>query len=346
MTLNLTRYCHSQYEVLESQIVNYRIFDMPTVKIIIPGDDPPQIVGSPHLDRLKTYGDIVLHTTKPSSSSAKMERVTEADIIINCYGGTPWRKHELQQLPNLKMISLSSVGTDMIDLGHAREMGIVVSNVRGETAPIIAEHMFGLMLAAAKRCTIHTAQIKSGEWQPRDNVYLHGKTLGIIGTGNSGSAMAKLGNAIGMNVIAWTFHPSKEKAHKLNVKYVEFNELLSTSDVISLHIKLTEESRNILNSTQFALMKPGVILVNGARAGLIDTDALVKALETNKLSGVALDVYDIEPIPLNHDLLAFNQVVLTPHIADQTPEGREILNKCVVDNAIAFLNGTPQNVVS
>ena len=319
---------------------------MNKVKLVIPGDDPPQITGSPHLDRLKPYGDIVLHTTKPPSSSAKMERVQEADIIINCYGGTPWSKHELQQLPNLKMISLSSVGTDMIDLEHAREMGIVVSNVRGETAPIIAEHMFGLMLGAAKRCTIHTSQIKSGEWEPRDNIYLHGKTLGIIGTGNSGSVMAKLGNAIGMNVIAWTFHPSKDKEHKLNLKYVEFNELLSTSDVISLHLKLTKESRNILASQQFALMKPGAILVNGARAGLIDTNALINALKTNHLSGVALDVYDREPIPPNHELLTFNQVVLTPHIADQTPEGREILNKCVVDNAIAFLNGTPENVVA
>ena len=319
---------------------------MPTLKIIIPGDDPPQIAGSPHLDRLKSYGDLVLHTTKPSSSSAKIERVAEADIIINCYGGTSWIKHELQQLPNLKMISLSSVGTDMIDLAHAREMGIVVSNVRGETAPIIAEHMFGLMLAVAKRCAIHTPQIKSGKWEPRDNVYLHGKTLGIIGTGNSGSAMAKLGNAIGMNVIAWTFHPSRKKEHKLNIRYVDFNELLSTSDVISLHIKLTEDSRHILKSDQFSLMKPGAILVNGARAGLVDTNALVEALKTNHLFGVALDVYDVEPLPPNHDLLAFSQVVLTPHIADQTPEGREILNKCVVDNAIAFLEGIPQNMVS
>jgi D-3-phosphoglycerate dehydrogenase len=201
------------------------------------------------------------------------------------------------------------------------------------------------MLAAAQRAHIQTAELKAGRWTGMDNVYLRGKTLGVIGTGAIGSAMARLGAAIGMDVIAWTFAPTPARAAELGVRYVALDELLRTADVVSLHVRLTPESRGLLGPGELALMKPGAILVNTARGPVVDTEALVAALHAGRIGGAALDVFDTEPLPPGHPLLACQQVVLTPHNADQTPEGMDLLNAGVVDNVIAFLEGRPQNVV-
>jgi D-3-phosphoglycerate dehydrogenase len=179
-----------------------------------------------------------------------------------------------------------------------------------------------------------------------DNVLLRGKTLGIIGTGNIGAAMGQLGRAIGMNVIAWTFNPSPERAAQLGVRFVEMDELLRTSDVVSLHVKLTDDTRQLIGKRELALMKPGALLVNTARGAMVDTAALIDALNVGHLAGAAIDVFDIEPLPADHPLLACEQVILTPHNADQTPEGVDLLNEGAVDNVIAFLEGRPQNVVT
>ena len=157
--------------------------------------------------------------------------------------------------------------------------------------------------------------------------------------------MARLGRAIGMDVVAWTFSPSPARAAELGVRYLPLDELLRTADVVSLHVRLTAESRGLLGPRELGLMKPGAILVNTARGPVVDTDALVAALHAGHLAGAALDVFDTEPLPPGHPLLACQQVVLTPHNADQTPEGMDLLNAGVVDNVIAFLEGRPQNVV-
>ena len=178
-----------------------------------------------------------------------------------------------------------------------------------------------------------------------DNVYLQGRTLGIVGTGHIGAEMARLGRAIGMNVIAWTYNPSEARAEALRVQFVSLDELLQTSDVVSLHVRLTEESHHLVGARELGLMKQGAFLINVARGGVIDTDALITALNSGHLGGAAIDVYDQEPLPANHPLLECEQVILTPHCADMTPEGVELLNEGAVDNIIAFLEGTPQNVV-
>ena len=157
--------------------------------------------------------------------------------------------------------------------------------------------------------------------------------------------MARLGRAIGMDVIAWTFSPTPGRAAELGVRYVELDELLRTADAVSLHVRLTPESRGLLGARELGLMKPGAILINTARGPVVDTDALVSALHAGRLAGAALDVFDAEPLPPGHPLVACEQVILTPHNADQTPEGMDILNAGVVDNVIAFLEGRPQNVV-
>ena len=316
------------------------------VVIVIPGDEPPQIQGSPHLDRLRRHGEVRLYTDRPASPEEKLARVRDAVCLVNTRGAIKWPREALEALPRLRMATVCGIGTDSFDLVAARERGIVVCNVPGKTAPIVAEHAFGLMLAAAKRAHFQTAELKAGRWTRMDNVYLRGKTLGVVGTGAIGGAMAGLGRALGMDVVAWTFTPTPARASALGVRYVGLDELLRTADVVSVHVRLTPETRGLLGPREIGLMKPGALLVNTARGPVVDTDALVQALRDGRLGGAALDVFDAEPLPAGHPLLTLDQVVLTPHNADQTPEGMDLLNAGVVDNVIAFLEGRPQNVVT
>ncbi len=313
--------------------------------IVIPADDPPQLQGSQHLDRLRAHGTVRLHTDRPGSVEEKVRRAAGATCLINSRSAVKWSGEVLRQLPALRMIGVCGIGTDAIDLGVARELGVVVCNLPGRTAPIVAEHAFGLMFAVAKRAWFQTNEVKAGRWQAHDNVYLRGKTLGLIGVGPIGTEMARLAKAIGMRVKAWTFHPSAERAAELGIEFLALDDLLRTADVVSVHVKLTEQSRGLLGPREIGLLKPGALFINTARGAIVDSAALAEGLKTGRLGGAGIDVYDIEPVPADHPLLACSQVVLTPHNADQTPEGMELLNGGVVDNVIAFLQGRPQNRV-
>lgn len=315
-------------------------------KFVVPGDNPIQIQDSPQLDRLEPYGDVTLYRDRPDSIEEQIRRASDADVILNTRGVVRWPGDVLRALPRLKMIATCSIGTDMVDLETASELGIVVSNLPGRTAKITAEHIFGLMFAAAKRAAFQTAELKAGRWTRMENIYLHGKTLGVIGTGNIGAELARLANAIGMNVIAWTFHPSDERAERLGVRYVELDDLLRQSDVVSLNVSLTEDTQGMIGRRELGLMKQGALLVNGARGPVVDTNALIDALNSGHLAGAAMDVFDVEPLPGDHPLLSCEQIVLTPHLADQTAEGMAALNQGVVDNVIAFVEGRPQDVVT
>ena len=316
------------------------------VRIVVPGDDPPQIAGSPQLERLESYGDVVIYEDRPEGVEAKVERAQGAQVIINSRGIVTWREEELRALPELRLITTCSIGTDMIDLAVAKELGIVVSNQPGRTAPVVAEHMFGLMFGLAKRAFYQTAEMKAGRWTRMMNIGLQGKVLGIVGTGHIGAEMARLGKSIGMEVIAWTFNPSEARGRELGVRFVELEELLQTADVVSLHVKLTEETHHLIGSKELGLMKDEALLLNGARGDVVDMEALVEALNGGGLGGAGLDVFPEEPLPEGHPILGCEQVVLTPHAADQTAEGGELLNEGAVDNIIAFLEGRPQNNVA
>lgn len=314
--------------------------------IVVPGDYPVQLAGSPHLERLRPHGEVVLHSTRPAGDAEKLSRVRDAQVMINSRGAVKWPGQLLEQLPRLRFITVCGIGTDSIDLETAREQNIIVSNIPGMTAAVVAEHALALMLAASKRVSYQTAELRAGRWIGMNNVYLRGKTAGVIGTGAIGVEMIQLCRALGMEVVAWTFNPSAERRRKLGVRFLELDELLRVSDVVTIHLKLTPESRRLIGARELTLMKPGSLLVNTARGAIVDTAALVESLDSGHLGGAGLDVYDTEPLPGNDPLLDCDQVVLTPHSADQTPEGYDLLNQGVVDNVIAFLEGRPRNVVT
>ena len=315
------------------------------VKIVVPGDNPHQIDGSPRLASLEPYGDVTVYTDRPTSFEQQVERLQGATILLNSRGAVKWPGEVLRQLPTLKFITVFGIGTDSIDLVTAKELGITVSNIPGKTAPVVAEHAFGLMLAAAKRVVFQTGEMRAGRWGTRiDNIYLNGKTLGVIGAGPIGARMAALGAAIGMNVIAWTFNPTPERAAQMGVEFVALDDLLARSDVVSLHLPLTDESRGMIGTRELGIMKQGSLLVNTGRGPLVDEAALISALDSGHLAGAGLDVFTEEPLPADAAILKCKQIVLSPHNADSTPEGLDFLNQGAVENAIAFLEGKPQNV--
>ena len=177
------------------------------IRIVVPGDDPPQIQGSPHLERLEPYGSVALFTDRPFTLDEQLERAIGAHVIMNTRGAVKWHRDALEQLPDLRLIATCSIGTDMVDLEAARERGVVVCNQPGKIAPYVAEHIIGLMFAVAKRAAYQTAELKAGRWGLRKNVYLKEKTLGVIGTGNTGAEVARIANSLGMRVIAWDLQP-------------------------------------------------------------------------------------------------------------------------------------------
>lgn len=313
--------------------------------IVIPGDDPPQFRGTPQLERLRELGEVVIHETRPANRDERIARAGDADIIINSRGLVTWGAEEFAALPRLKMLTTCSIGVDAIDLAAAEAHGKVICNVPLATVPMVAEHLFALILTVAKQAALQTAEIKAGRWNKPYNVYLRGKTLGVVGTGNIGAEIARLGRSIGMEVIAWTVHPSPERAARLGVTFVKLDELLSRADVISLNVKLTADTRHLIGARELALMKDRAILVNGARGLVVDEAALCRVLDDGKLYGVGLDVFPEEPVPAGAPILAYDRVVMTPHAADQTPEAMDAVNDEAVANVTAFLAGKPQNKV-
>ena len=313
---------------------------LPTV--VIPGDEPIQIADSPALDCLRARANVEVYRDLPGTLDEKIERVANADVILSSRSVVTWRESDFAKLPRLKMIATCSVGTDSIDLDAAKTRGIVVSNQPGINAPFVAEHMFGLMLAVAKRAAEQTMALRAGKWVASPNVMLQGKRLGVVGTGAIGAEMARLGKALGMEVVAWTFNPNPTRAKELGVQYVELDELLATSAVVSLHVRLSDSSQGLIGVREIARMRSDAILLNGARGAVVDTRALITALERGHLHGAGIDVFDEEPMPADSPIAQCPRVVLTPHCADQTPEAVMAVNAGAVDNILAFLDGQPR----
>ena len=249
-------------------------------------------------------------------SSALPALLAGATAVMN--GHTVMDELLLRTCPALRSVVFLGTGaSSYIDMEAARELGIRVRTIRGYGDRSVAEHAFALILGASRRIAEMDRALRAGVWEPLEGVELQGKTLGIIGTGGTGRTLARIGSGFGMRVLAWNRSPIPAD---LPCRSVVLEDLLRHSDVVSLHLALTEETRGIIDAERLGLLRPHVIFINTARAGLVNTDALIGMLKERKIAHAALDVFDTEPMPAHHPLTNLGNVTLTSHAGFKTPE--------------------------
>ena len=232
-----------------------------------------------------------------------------------------------------------------IDMDAAAALGIVVSGTSG-SGDTTGELTWGLILALARSIPQEDKLIRLGQWQTSLGSGLRGKTLGLLGLGRIGSQVAGYGNVFGMSVIAWSENLTRERATENGADLVSKAVLLKNSDVVSIHLRLSERTRGLLGQQDLDLMKPTAYLVNTSRGPIVDEDALIKALRQRKLAGAALDVFDEEPLRPDHPLLSLDNTVLTPHLGYVTKESYAIMYTQALEDVLAFLTGEPIRVLN
>lgn len=307
-------------------------------RIVIPDDEPPVIVPSIAFRRLNDW-DVRAYATRPSSPTELLDRIREAEFVINVRSTSSFTPEVLQGCHQLKLISIWGTGTDNVDLVAARNLGIRVTNTPGVAAPAVAEHALTLIFAVARRIVEVDQQVRTGKWPKATVTGIRGKTLGLIGTGAIGRELARLGEALGCRVIAWTFHPKGEF-----VEWVGFEDVFRRSDIVSVHVRQSPETVGMIGREQFEMMKPGAIFINTARGAIVNESDLVEVLRTGRIAA-GLDVFEKEPLPSGSPLFGLPNVVLTPHSAGATPETTEAGIALAIENIIRFIEGRPTNLV-
>jgi phosphoglycerate dehydrogenase-like enzyme len=309
--------------------------------IVVPDDAPAVLGRSSALDRLRALAEVRYFSSLPQSATELVERVRDADIVVNIRSSCRFTKEVFEACPKLRLLSIWGTGTDNVNLPAAQDRGITVTNTPGVAASSVAEHGLALLLAVAHRVVQQDLAVRAGAWPRGDALVLQGKTVGVIGLGAIGRRFAELSRGIGMRVLAWSFHPKPLDG----VELVSLDDLLSGSDVVSLHVRLSDKTERMMGPREFERMKPRAILINTARGAVVDETALIQALSTGRLSGAGLDVFSTEPLPAGHPITKLPNVVLTPHSAGITPEALEAGLQLAVANVASFLAGSPANVV-
>jgi len=257
-------------------------------------------------------------------------------------------KEIIQKLPNIKLLVAMSVGVDHIDIEYCTQNNITICNVPAYGPHTVAEHTLGLMLALSHNLYegINRTKKLKFTFKGLEGFDLKGKTLGVLGAGRIGSEVIKRAHAFGMHILAYNEGPSKNFIKLPDLNYTNLNNLLKHSNVITIHLPLTKQTKHLLGHRQFQIMRRGTYLINTARGGIIDTNALIYALKSGKLAGVALDVLEHEPPKaLELKLLRMPNVIVTPHSAFYTKEAVENILKTAVTNIKSFINGKPVNCV-
>ncbi len=251
-----------------------------------------------------------------------------------------------ERLPELKLVVTTGMRNAAIDVEAAKERKVLVCGTEG-SGPPTAELAIGLMLELARKIGCENARMKAGEaWQTTIGIELSGKTLGIIGLGRLGSRVAKVAQAFGMNVIAWSQNLTAEKCRAAGVAYAGKDDLLKQSDFVTIHLQLSARTKALLGKNELAAMKPSAFLINTSRGPIVDEGALIAALKANKIAGAGIDVYDSEPLPREHALRKLPNAVLTPHLGYVTQECYRIFYGQTVENIRAFLDGKPVRVIA
>ncbi len=285
--------------------------------------------------------------TRPEEVAARLQN---ASIVIS--NKVKLSADILAQVPGVKLIAVSATGTDNVDLDYCREHGIVVSNIRGYAVNTVPEHAFMLMLALRRNLLGWREDVHAGLWEKTDQFCLftrpvndlHGSTLGLVGYGSLGHGMQKIAEAFGMRVLV----AEHKGAAATRAGHTPFDRVLAEADVISLHTPLTAETRHMISTREFGLMKPTALLINTARGNLVDEAALAIALTSERIAGAGFDVLAVEPPREGNPLLDLDlpNFILTPHVAWSSREAMQTLADQLVDNIEAFIAGTPRNVVS
>jgi D-3-phosphoglycerate dehydrogenase len=308
-------------------------------RITIPDDFPQVVTGSPAEEKIRALGELKIYCSKAETEEELIERLKDSEVLISTRAFTLLTGRVLSSCPKLRLISILGTGTDNVDLKTAAEMGITVTNTPGANALAVAEHTVALLFSLVRQIPLLDREVRSGRWPRADMVQLGGKVMGLLGLGAIGGHVARIVKGFGMETIAWTLHPSGERAEQSGVRFVSREELLKNSDVISLHLRLNNETRGFIKKEDFDRMKPSAFLVNTARAALVEPGALYEALRSRKIAGAALDVFDHEPLPPDDPLAALQNVVLTAHCAALTPEATRNSLMTAIENVTRFLGG-------
>ncbi len=309
---------------------------------------------------LDDYQDVALQMTDWSSLSpdtdtqvfrdhlsaidAIVERLKDFEIVVAMRERTPFRRDLMSRLPKLKLLVTTGMRNAAIDLVAAADLGITVCG-SGGVLPPTAELTWGLILALLRHIPREDAATRAGQWQVSMGLGLQGKTLGVIGLGNLGSYVANVGKAFQMEILAWSQNLTAERAAQAGATLVSKDELLSRSDIVTIHLVLSDRTRNLLGARELGLMKPTASLINTSRGPIVNEPALIDALQKRTIAGAGLDVFDEEPLPLDHPFRTLTNIVVTPHIGYVTKETYEIFFRHIVENIRAFLDGTPVRVM-
>lgn len=297
--------------------------------------------------RIEELGEVISYETSPSDKV--VERSKGAHIVLT--NKTMLTGEMLRQLPDLRYIGILATGTNVVDLDTARELGIVVTNIPAYSTDSVAQMVYAHLLTIITRVERYTSENRDGRWSRSTNfVYwdeplheLRDKTLGIVGLGNIGMAVARIALAFGMKVKALTSKP--QNALPEGIEKAALDELLSTSDVLSLHCPLADDTYHIINRDTLAKMKESAILINTGRGGLVDDQALAEALNSGRLYAAGLDVMTPEPPKADNPLLSARNCFVTPHIGWATVEARERLMNIAADNISSYLDNNLKNSV-
>lgn len=275
--------------------------------------------------------EFVWYPDRKEDAATLVERMQDAEVVI--VSNIPVRKEVLSQCPKLQFLNVAFTGLDHIDMAYCKEHSITVKNASGYATEAVAELAVGLMIDVYRKITFLDGSIRQGgvrgAFLGRE---LHGKTVGIVGTGAIGIRTAQLLQAFGCQVIAWS-RTQKSEVTAMGVKYVSLEELMHTSDIISLHVPLTDETKHLISKELLAMCKPTAILINTARGNVVDMDALAVALKEGKMAGAGIDVYEKEPpLPSDHPLLQAPNCMLVPHVGYATREAFDIRIDIILGN--------------
>jgi len=317
-----------------------------TRKIVYPDADADsvEILSGERLAKLQGLGEFIIYPDAPADDETFIARLAGANAAISGWGLS---NRVLAALPDLEVISFTGLGVStFIDIAEARRRNITVTHTLS-AASTIAEHCLGLMLDAARNISHLDREIRKGIWNTSTlGMDLRNATLGLVGFGRIAEALVPMAQALGMKVIAWTRNPDPQRAREHGIEFTDLDRLLATSDVVSLHLSSTPQTHGLLNAQRLQAIKPGALLINTARSQLLDEAALVDLLRSGHIRAAGIDVFDSEPIAPDHPFIGMDNVIMTPHIAYNTPGALIEMYDTAVDNLVAFYRGNQQNIAT